>query len=60
LGADGCTFADDIDEAAAGAGNHGGFVSAVTKLMNEAKKAGLISGDQMGAVMSCAAESSLP
>ncbi len=60
LGADGCTFADDIAAAAAGAANHGGFVSTVTHLMNAAKSAGLISGAQKGAVTSCAARSSLP
>ena len=60
LGADGCTFSDDIAEIAAGAANHGGFVTSVTQLMNAAKKAGLISGAQKGAVTSCAAESSLP
>ena len=60
LAADGCTFSDDIAELAAGAGNHGQFVSAVTHLMNAAKKAGLISGAQKGAVITCAAGSSLP
>jgi beta-glucanase (GH16 family) len=54
-GADGCTFSDDIAEAAADATNHGGFVMSVTRLMNAAKKAGLISGVQKGAVVSCAA-----
>ena len=57
LGADGCTFFDEIAEAAAEARNHGGFVSSVTRLMNAAKKAGLISGAQKGAVTSCAARS---
>jgi hypothetical protein len=52
---DGCTFSDDIAEAAAGATNHGGFVSSVARLMNAAKKAGLISGAQKGAVVNCAA-----
>ena len=60
LGADGCTFSDDIAEAAAVAVNHGGFVRSVTWLMNAAKRAGLISGAQKGAVVSCAAGSTLP
>ncbi len=60
LGADGCTLADDIAAAAAGAPNHGQFVSAVSHLTNEAKRAGLISGAQHSAVVSCAAQSSLP
>jgi hypothetical protein len=55
LGADGCTLSDDIAAAAANARNHGGFVSSVAKLMNEAKKSGLISGAQTGAVVRCAA-----
>jgi hypothetical protein len=57
MGDDGCTFSDHIAEAAAGADNHGGFVSSVTRLMNAAKKEGLISGTQKGAVVSCAARS---
>ena len=57
LGDDGCTFSDDIAAAAADGKNHGGFVSSVTRLMNEAKKAGLLSGAQTGAVVSCAARS---
>jgi beta-glucanase (GH16 family) len=60
LGADGCTFSDDIAEAAANATHHGGGVGSVTRLMNAAKKAGLISGAQKGAVVSCAAGSAAP
>jgi hypothetical protein len=57
LGNDGCTFSDDITEAAAEADNHGSYVSKVTRLMNVARKAGLVSGAQKGAVTSCAARS---
>ncbi len=60
LGADGCTFADVIAAAADEARNHGNFVSAVTRLMNAAKKEGLISGFQKAAVVRCAAQSGLP
>jgi beta-glucanase (GH16 family) len=60
LGADGCTFSDDIAAAAATAPNHGGFVRSVSHLMNAAKKERLISGAQKGAVVRCAARSSLP
>jgi hypothetical protein len=60
LAADGCTFSDDIAEAAADAAHHGGFVSSVSRLMNAARKAGLVSGTQKGAVVSCAAGSALP
>jgi hypothetical protein len=56
LGDDGCTFSDDIARAAADATNHGGFVSSVTQLMQAAKKTGLITGAQKGAVVSCAAQ----
>jgi beta-glucanase (GH16 family) len=59
-GADGCTISDDIAEAAAATTNHGGFVRSVTRLMNTAKKAGFISGAQKGAVVSCAASSTVP
>jgi beta-glucanase (GH16 family) len=52
---DGCTFSDDIAGAAAGARNHGAFVSAVTRQMNAARKAGLVDGAQKGAVVRCAA-----
>ncbi len=57
LGDGGCTFSDDITEAAAKADNHGSYVSKVTRLMNVARKAGLVSGVQKGAVTSCAARS---
>ena len=60
LGADGCTFSDDIAEAAADATNHGAFVSSVTRLMNAANKAGLVDGKQKGAVVGCAARSAVP
>ena len=59
-GADGCTFSDDIAGAAAAATNHGAFVSSVARLMNAAKKAGLISGAQKGAVARCAARAAIP
>jgi len=55
LRANGCTFSDDIATAADESANHGGFVSRVTRLMNTAKKAGLVSGAQQGAVVRCAA-----
>jgi hypothetical protein len=60
LGADGCTFSDDIAAAAASADHHGSFVKSVTRLMNAAKTAGLINGAQKGAVVSCAARQGMP
>jgi hypothetical protein len=60
LDSGGCTFSDDIAAAAGDAANHGEFVRRVTQLMNEAKAAGLVTGAQHGAVVSCAARSALP
>jgi hypothetical protein len=60
LGADGCTFSDDIAAAEADAPNHGAFVRSVTRLMSDARKAGLISGAQRGAVVSRAAGPACP
>ncbi len=58
--AGGCNIGDEIAEIAAGAGNHGGFVSEVSHLTNSLKKAGLISGAEKGEIMSCAAGADLP
>ncbi len=44
-------------DCAAGASNHGQFVSCVAQTANAAVKEGLISGAQKGAVQKCAAES---
>jgi hypothetical protein len=54
----GATFNDLIGAAYTGAaGNHGKFVSAVAKLTDGWKKAGLITGRDEGAITSCAARS---
>lgn len=53
---DGGTWANDLVAAAyASAANHGKFVSAVSSLADSWKKAGLISGRDQGAIVSCAA-----
>lgn len=57
---DGCTISDLIAQCAAGAKNHGKFVSCVSHLGNDLKMDGLITGAQKGALTSCAAQSSLP
>ena len=57
---DGCTMADLIAECAAGASNHGDFVSCVAHLSNEWKHAGLITGQEKAAIQSCAAQSNIP
>jgi PA domain len=56
----GCTISDLIRRCAANAGNHGGFVSCVSHLTNALKKDGLITGNQKGKIMSCAAKAGLP
>jgi len=44
----------NVDACAVGAANHGQFVSCMTGVTNDAKKRGLLTGAQQGAVMSCA------
>jgi hypothetical protein len=56
----GCTISDLINQCAAGARNHGGFVSCVAHLTNDLKKAGIISGSQKGSIQSCAAHAGIP
>jgi len=56
----GCTISDLIAHIAAGARNHGGFVSGVAGLTNDLKKQGIISGAQKGAIQSCAAGAAIP
>jgi hypothetical protein len=46
-----------VRDCAAGARNHGRYVSCVGKAINDLKKAGLISGGEKGAIQSCAARS---
>ena len=57
---DGSTFNDLIGQAGDDAANHGKFVSAVSDLSNDWKKAGLISGKEKGKITSCAARSDIP
>lgn len=57
VGADGCRFSDLIDQCADGARNHGSFASCVARVTNDWKARGLISGEQKGAIQSCAAGS---
>ncbi len=52
----GCTSSDLISRLAAGAANHGGFVSSVAHLTNEWVATGLISGSQKGAIENAAAK----
>jgi len=58
--ADGCNIADTVAEYAAGAVNHGEFVSQVTQLGNDLNRAGALSGAENGAIQSCAARADIP
>ena len=57
---DGTTMQAGIDACAAGAGNHGDFVSCVAHLTNAWKAAGFVTGAEKGAIQECAAESNIP
>ena len=57
---EGAWVSELIAECASQASNHGDFVSCVSHLANDLKKAGLISGKEMGAIVSCAAQSDIP
>jgi hypothetical protein len=56
----GCTISDLIAACAEGASNHGQFVSCVSHLTNDLKKAGTITGQQKGAIQSCTAQADIP
>jgi hypothetical protein len=55
----GCTMSDYVIAAAAGARNHGGFVSAVAHLGNSWRAAGLITNEERSAIQTAAAHSSV-
>jgi hypothetical protein len=54
------TMNDLIGDCAANATNHGQFVSCVAALTNAWKDAGLITGQQKGKIMACAAQADIP
>jgi hypothetical protein len=56
----GCTISDLIRKIGTDAQNHGQFASGVSHLTNELKDAGLITGNQKGAIQSSAARASIP
>ncbi len=56
----GCSIGDLIAVEAAGAKNHGAFVSGVAHLLNALRSAGFITDAQKGLIQSTAAKSSLP
>lgn len=49
-----------IEECAAGARNHGEFVSCVSDFTNELKKEGCLTGKEKGKIVSCAAKADIP
>lgn len=51
----GLTMADAVAEASAEAKNHGQFVSAITRMANEWRKAGIITNKENAAIQKCAA-----
>ena len=59
LSASGCTISDRFAVCETSARNHGQYVSCVAYVTNQLKKAGLITGQQKGAIQSCAARSSI-
>lgn len=58
--ATGCSRSDLISKIAGASSNHGGFVSGVTNLANEWRKAGEITGREYSTIVSCVAGSVLP
>ena len=56
LFAGGCTLADQINALHATAKNHGQFVASVGKLLVDLMKSGQLTGQQKGAIESCAAQ----
>jgi hypothetical protein len=56
----GCKISDLIAACAEGASSHGQFVSCVSHLTNDLKKAGTITGQQKDAIQSCAEQANIP
>ena len=58
--ADGCTVADLIAQLADQARNHGQFVSDVSRLTNDLKRDGVLTGKEKGAIQKAVAQASIP
>jgi len=56
----GCTMNDLITQCAENSKNHGKFVSCISHIINEWKKAGLISKQEKGTIQNCAAKAKVP
>jgi hypothetical protein len=59
LSSDGCTISDKIAELASDPANHGHFTSAVAHYTDDLKNDGLITGQEKGAIQSCAGQSDM-
>jgi hypothetical protein len=57
---DNSSISENIGQCEIGANNHGKFVSCVAQVTNDAKKAGIITGQEKGAIQSCAAKANIP
>lgn len=57
---DNSTISEKIDECVESAKNHGQFVSCVAQLTGDLVKAGIITGIEKGAIVSCAAQADIP
>ena len=60
VSATGCSVSDLLAGCAAGAASHGDYVSCVAGVTNDLKDQGIISGQQKGAIQSCAAKANIP
>jgi len=56
----GYSLSDEIAMCAASAENHGKFVSCVSRMTNDLKKDGIITGKEKSAIQSCAAQANIP
>ena len=60
LFAGGCTISDLVAACAEGASRHGQFVSCVARMAGDLKSAGIITGQQRGAIQACADQADIP
>jgi len=56
----GCTISDLLEECVEEADDHGAFVSCVAQMTNYLKKRRIITGQEKGAIQSCAAQANIP
>ena len=56
----GCTITDLILGEAAGARNHGQFVSGAARLLTGLQRQGVLTGSERGAIQRCVAQADLP